>query len=48
VTALEETFEQWAGAAVGAWTPEELQTAQTLADEKYRATSWVRAGEDPT
>lgn len=48
VATIEDVFERWADATGGEWEAAELQAAQTLAEEKYRATSWVREGEDPT
>ncbi|MFB6153711.1 MAG: biotin/lipoate A/B protein ligase family protein [Halodesulfurarchaeum sp.] len=48
VEILETTLSEWAGATAGSWRPAEVEAATRLADTKYRATDWIRAGTDPT
>ncbi|ESP87690.1 lipoate--protein ligase family protein [Candidatus Halobonum tyrrellensis] len=42
VAAFEGALGEWAGADEGAWTDAELDRAEAIADEKYRADEWVR------
>lgn len=48
VGAVETALTDWTAAAEGTWTEAERTRAQRLAEEKYRADTWVRDGEDPT
>jgi len=48
VAALKGSLKDWADASDGAWTPDELERARTLAADKYASEAWTRRGEDPT
>lgn len=48
VRTLEDTLGSWAYVEGGAWTEEELERANEIADAKFRDDQWNRNGEDPT
>ncbi|MFB6093569.1 MAG: biotin/lipoate A/B protein ligase family protein [Halanaeroarchaeum sp.] len=48
VAALESALANWADAEEAAWTAAELESARSLAREKYAAAAWNRRREDPT